>query len=151
MFLQQQKELVSSSFRHLFITSINHFILLCGANVAVWCCALCSQMRATAEQSALTRWRTSSSTHFAWLSLSHATPTSAALQISLDYSHFLWYNLIVSHRRQNTVVFNCRIRCPSELGLLHLRNPSSIFFFFVRKARKQGSSKSKLYLFRARN
>ena len=34
----------------------------------------------------------------------------------------------MGHRRQDTVVFNCRIRCPSELGLLlFLQYPSFIF------------------------
>ena len=36
---------------------------------------------------------------------------------------------LICHRRQNTVVFNCRIRCPSELGLLLLHDSSSIFIF----------------------
>ena len=37
---------------------------------------------------------------------------------------------LICHRRQNTVVFNCRIRCPSELGLLLLQDSSSIFLFW---------------------
>ena len=37
---------------------------------------------------------------------------------------------LIRHRRQNTVVFKCRIRCPSELGLLHLQDLSSIFIFW---------------------
>ena len=36
---------------------------------------------------------------------------------------------LIRHRRQNTVVFNCRIRCPSELGLLYINSRSSIFYF----------------------
>ena len=36
---------------------------------------------------------------------------------------------LIRHRRQNTVVFKCRIRCPSELGLLHSQSLSSIFIF----------------------
>ena len=39
----------------------------------------------------------------------------------LDFFAKIWYNSFTKyygHRRQNTVVFNCRIRCPSELGLL---------------------------------
>ena len=36
---------------------------------------------------------------------------------------------LICHRRQNTVVFNCRIRCPSELGLLRMQSLSSIFIF----------------------
>ena len=36
---------------------------------------------------------------------------------------------LICHRRQNAVVFNCRIRCPSELGLLCCNSRGSIFYY----------------------
>ena len=49
-------------------------------------------------------------------------------------------NLIICHRRQSTVVLNCRIRCPSELGLLHLQDLSSIFILEVFYEKHEGYS-----------
>ena len=42
--------------------------------------------------------------------------------------HAIIQMLIYGHRRQSTVALMCRIRCPSELGLLCLQYPSYIFW-----------------------